>query len=291
MKTILVPTDFSPTAQSAIRVASNLARKANGKVILLHVVDDIGDGSFNVEGEVAHTDEWQNHAFTVKMIEKARRELALLKNNLESEGVSVGTLLRLGNPFHGMQTIITEQRADIVVMGTHGSSGFEELMIGSNTEKVVRRSSCPVLSVSQIPATSHVRKIVWATSMTDDEKDFAEVVKSFQALEDAHIFLVRINTPAIFKSDVGVRQELNAFAKRYRLQNFSINSFNDYTEEEGIVRFAEDVDADLIALATHGRTGLSHVIKGSIAEDVVNHSARPVLTSVLRPEKKKKRKQ
>jgi nucleotide-binding universal stress UspA family protein len=72
------------------------------------------------------------------------------------------------------------------------------------------------------------------------------------------------------------------------LKNFTINLFSDNTEEEGIVYFAEQVDADLIAMATHGRTGFAHVISGSIAEDVVSHSKRPVLTFVIKHRKKGK---
>jgi nucleotide-binding universal stress UspA family protein len=59
-----------------------------------------------------------------------------------------------------------------------------------------------------------------------------------------------------------------------------MNVFSDFSEEEGILHFATSVSADLIAMATHGRTGFAHVLVGSIAEDVVNHSSRPVLTYV-----------
>jgi nucleotide-binding universal stress UspA family protein len=54
------------------------------------------------------------------------------------------------------------------------------------------------------------------------------------------------------------------------------------TEEEGIIYFADSINADLIALATHGRTGFAHVLAGSIAEEVVSHSKRPVLTFVTK---------
>jgi nucleotide-binding universal stress UspA family protein len=66
------------------------------------------------------------------------------------------------------------------------------------------------------------------------------------------------------------------------LKNYTINIFNDLSEEEGVIYFADSIHADMIAMATHGRTGFAHVLAGSIAEDVVNHSKRPVLTFVVK---------
>ena len=71
---------------------------------------------------------------------------------------------------------------------------------------------------------------------------------------------------------------MEKFAKKHNLTNYSLNIYNDVTEEEGIVCFADEIDADLISMVTHRRTGIAHLIAGSIAEDVVNHTKRPVLT-------------
>ena len=78
---------------------------------------------------------------------------------------------------------------------------------------------------------------------------------------------------------------MQEFARKLQLKNFTMNVFNDVSEEEGIVYFADSIDADLIAMATHGRTGFAHVLAGSIAEDVVSHSKRPVLTFVTQRRK------
>jgi nucleotide-binding universal stress UspA family protein len=66
--------------------------------------------------------------------------------------------------------------------------------------------------------------------------------------------------------------------QKHGLENYTMEIYNESTEEDGIIYFAEDIDADMIALATHGRTGLKHLLSGSIAEDVVNHAQRPVWT-------------
>jgi nucleotide-binding universal stress UspA family protein len=111
------------------------------------------------------------------------------------------------------------------------------------------------------------------------------VVRATQKLYDATIHLVRINTPGNFQRDVVVKKYMQDYAKKLQLKNFTINVFNDVSEEEGIIYFADSIDADLIAMATHGRTGFAHVLAGSIAEDVVSHSKRPVLTFVTQRRK------
>ena len=71
---------------------------------------------------------------------------------------------------------------------------------------------------------------------------------------------------------------IRSFVKKHNFENIKAEIYNSLSEESGIIEFADDIDADLIAMTTHGRTGLLHLLTGSIAEDVVNHSSRPVWT-------------
>jgi nucleotide-binding universal stress UspA family protein len=280
MKRILIPTDFSKVAQAATRVAIGIAQKASARLILLHIIERPDSVSFNIEGEVSQLDNWEDKIFTLKLIEKAKKEMASITEEASLAGVKVKQELRLGNPFHGMREMIVEEDVDLVVMGTSGRSKIEEMIIGSNTEKVIRHAACPVLTVHGKPGKNEFRNIIYATSLSDDESDFASVVKNAQAMYDATIHIVRINTPDNFQPDNVVKPVMTNFAKKLKLKNFTLNVFNDYTEEEGILHFAESIDADLIAMSTHGRTGFAHVLAGSIAEDVANHAKRPVLTYV-----------
>jgi len=93
--------------------------------------------------------------------------------------------------------------------------------------------------------------------------------------------IVYINTPLNFRPDRENYERLEAFAKRFMLKNCTLNVYNDRDEEEGILGFTHRIKADLIAMSTHGRRGLSRVINGSVAEDIVNHSDIPVWTMSL----------
>lgn len=282
MKKILVPTDFSKSAQNAIDVASQIALQSNAQLVLLHVVEGAGGDSFNVEAQIDTSAGWEDKLFTMRMIEKGKKQLQSSLEALKEQGVRVKTELRMGTPFHGMRTIITEHNVDLVVMGTSGHSKMEEMIIGTNTEKVVRHARCPVLTVQRKPARVDFKNIVYATSMSEDEEVFSKIIRRTQQLYDATIHLVRINTPGNFERDVVAKRELQAFAKKLQIKNFTVNVFNDLSEEEGIIYFADSINADMIAMATHGRTGFAHVLAGSIAEEVVSHAKRPVLTFVTK---------
>ncbi len=285
MKKILVPVDFSKPAMNAAEVAADIARKTGAQVILLHVIEEIVGDSVKVTGDTGVGKTWESKVYTVKLVEKAKKQLAKLAEDPRFEGVRTRTELRLGTPYHGMNAIISEQKVDLVVMGTAGRTDLESMIIGSNTEKVVRSARCPVLTVQDKPANKAFKDIVYATAMSKDEEVFSRIVRATQKVYDSTIHLVRINTPGNFQRDAVVKKYMADFAKKLQLKNFTINVFNDITEEEGIIYFAESIGADMIAMATHGRTGFAHVLAGSIAEDVVSHSKRPVLTFVTKHKK------
>ncbi|MFZ1806492.1 MAG: universal stress protein [Cyclobacteriaceae bacterium] len=281
MKRILVPTDFSKTSIIALEVACEIAKKGGAEVIALHVVEEATSESFRVSGEVVPQN-FADKLYTLKLLEKAKKQLEKLVMDPKFSSIKLDGEMRLGNAFHGMNAIITEQKVDLVVMGTQGHSRLQEMIIGSNTEKVVRHSKVPVLSVHKKPAKVNFKNIVYATSMSKSEEKFAKVVMQAQDMYNSKIHLVRINTPGDFQRDKVAKEYMEKFAKKLGLKNYTINVYNDLTEEEGIIYFAESIQADMIAMATSGRTGFAHVLAGSIAEEVVSHAKRPVLTLVTK---------
>ncbi len=281
MKRILVPTDFSKTSIIALDVACEIAKKGGASVVALHVVEESTPESFRVSGEVPPPN-FEDRLYTLKLLEKSKKQLEKLVLNPKYSSIKLDGELRLGNPYHGMNAIITEQKMDLVVMGTRGHSRLQEMIIGSNTEKVVRHAKVPVLSVHKRPTKVNFKNIVYATAMSKDEEKFSKVVMAAQALYNSKIHLVRINTPGDFQRDRVAKEYMEKFAKKLGLKNYTINVYNDITEEEGIIYFADSINADMIAMATHGRTGFAHVLAGSIAEEVVSHAKRPVLTFVTK---------
>jgi nucleotide-binding universal stress UspA family protein len=281
MKKILVPVDFSKTSLIAVEVAFDIAKKDGAELILLNVVEEATADSYRISGEW-QSENWEDKIFTYRLLEKAKKQLEKLVQEPRFSAVKITGELRLGNPFHGMNAIVSEHKVDLIVMGTKGHTKLEEMIIGTNTEKVVRHAHCPVLTVHKKPSSNDFKNIVYASALSKEEEVFSRIVKRTQQLYNSTIHLVRINTPADFQRDREVKNYMEKFAKKLQLRNYTINVYNDTSPEEGIINFAESIDADMIAMATHGRTGLAHMMAGSVAENVVGHSGRPVLTFVVK---------
>jgi len=247
----------------------------------MNVVEEITTESYRISGEW-HKADWQDRIYTYELLKKSSAQLEKLVKDPTYSAVKITGELRVGNPYHGITTIITEKKVDLVVMGTRGHTKLDEMVIGTNTEKVVRLSRCPVLTVHRKPATMDFKNVVYATAMAPEEEVFSRIVKRTQQVYDSTIHLLRVNTPSNFQRDRVSKDNLYKYAKKLGLKNYTINVYNDIGEEEGIIYFSESISADMIAMATHGRTGFAHVMAGSIAEDVVGHAKRPVLTFVVR---------
>lgn len=281
MKTILVPTDFSDQATYALDLAYDIAKKSGAAVKVLNVVEAPAESSFSATGE-ATTGAGMNSVYFVQLVESVKKRLVAIDEDPKYADVKLEGYVEIGNPYESISRTIVDHKVDLVVMGTRGVSGLEEIFVGSNTEKVVRRAHCPVLAVKEPAHSDTIKNIVLATNLRDDhEALFAELTK-LQQLFDATVHIVRINTPSSFENDRYYKTEMEKFAQQHKLTNYTLNVYNDSDEEDGIIYFAEQIDADMIAMGTHGRSGIGRLLSGSIAEDVVNHAKRPVWTFRLR---------
>ena len=283
MKRILVPTDFSEQAGYAMDLACQIAQKTKGEVIAMHVLDhtglfdfSAGSSAYPLMGNPAGLD--LDQKFLESLYENAEEKCTQFLKEHEKEGIKITKKIKIGSAFHYITEEINEHKTDLVIMGSKGSSGFEEVLIGSNTEKVVRHAKCPVLTVKTKMNIEDVNDIVFATNFKAEDSHVAEELKKLQEVFKAKLHLVRVNTPNSFDTNRRIMALADAFIKENNISNYTINIYSDKVEEDGIIFYAQDINADLIALATHGRSGLLHLLSGSIAEDVVNHAKRPVWT-------------
>jgi nucleotide-binding universal stress UspA family protein len=282
IKRILVPTDFSEQAKYAYEIAISIARKTGAVIKLLHVVEVPYGSTFTATGDVSIPNDNMEQVFVLQLLEKTKSDMAKLVKSTEHAGVDVVQEVDVDRPISKIKSIIKDENVDLVVMGSKGSSGLDEFLLGSNTEKVVRSADCPVLTVKQSDPDFTVNEIVLASDFKREIRHAIERFKVFQDLFGARMHLVYVNTPGAFESSSSIREKLESTAQNYGLKNYTTNVYNDTIEEDGILHFAEDIRADLIMMATHGRTGLSHLLSGSIAEDLVNHTKIPVLTFNLK---------
>ena len=140
LQTILVPSDFSECSEAAMRYGLELARRFDAQLHLLHVVQD------------PLTQPWAAEGFSAplfEVVEKWQREARerLLSWVPEADRARVTVSSIIAWPYAQILRYATENRVDLIVMGTHGRGGMSHLLLGSIAEKVVRRAPCPVLTV------------------------------------------------------------------------------------------------------------------------------------------------
>ena len=273
MKKILVPCDFSDSAVQAFKFAVEVANQSKGEVLLLNVVElpviheNIMMPTFSYEG-----------TFLDEMKQQADKDFAKMISKWAKEGPKVSTFIQYGAPTPTISQFDKDKKADLIIMGTKGASGLKEFFVGSNTEKIVRWSPVPVMAIKKSVKASSIKNIVFPTTLGDGEEELTMKVKALQAFFKAKLHVLNVNTPANFRPDVDTRQQMKDFAKRFMLKDYTLNVYNDLNEERGVANFIKEVNGDMVAMATHGRKGLNHLMGGSIAEDVVNHIECPIWT-------------
>ena len=269
MKKILVPTDFSESAYAAADVAANIARKTDARVYLLHVVSLL---------EYGDEEEISKQLFVMKLVRKRMQEMV---NQPFFQGVNVVEALQFDLVHENVSKLAIKNEIDLIVMGSHGVSGIKELIWGSNAQKILRRSKCPVLTVKRVPKNMDFKNIVFASNFESEVESAFFHIQRFSEIFDAKLHLLRVGTVGEFATTKSCTEKMHNMAKATGLSAYTTNVYNSNTLESGISEFSQESEADLTAIATHGRDGLFHILFGSRTEALVNHEDIPVLSMTI----------
>ena len=271
MKRILVPIDFSKYSEEALKVAAQISRKNKSEIILLHLLElpHQGGDTMSTGSSIPEIMFYKNAAIG---------NLEELMDADYLKGIYVSEATKFEKVPEGILEVSKTNQVDLIVMGSHGTSGFEELLVGSNAEKVVRSSDIPVLVVKRNAGDFRAKNLVFASDFSKEIRKPFQKMLEFAKIFNSNLYLVMICTPSSFRTTQVAEKIMHDFVADFDIENYSTHVYNDANIEKGIFNFANSVEADLIAIGTHGRTGLSHFFNGSIGEDVANHSKRPIIT-------------
>ena len=279
MNNILVPTDFSVEAHYAFDVALHLAQHTGGRITLLHVLELAEAGGFSSSGSsVASPNGSIDQIFAIKLMEVTKRRLHdLMREAATWAGdVVVQDAVEVDRIGEGILAAIKHHNIGLVVMGTQGHGAMEHFFVGSNTERVIRLAPCPVLTVKHQAGDFEVRTIVFPSDFTEEAaratNSLHEVLAAFP---NAQLHLLHV---ASDRDEHGMRQHMQAFAERAQLPDVQTGIITARSTVAGIEEYARQVEADLVIIPTHARSGLSSFFRTSIAETVATHALPPVLT-------------
>lgn len=287
MKTILVPTDFSKCSVYGLELAADLAKRTKAKIFIVNVIKPVNyyyPANAMVESPA-------NTVILSEAAEQMKEESfenlnILLKKNFLS-GLHCQILTLTDNNIHNAIVDYSKKiNAGVIVMGSHGSSGFKGIFLGNTAERVVRFSECPVIVVPEKIKKLEFKNLVFASDFKEEAYEIFPLVKNFARFYGLKIKLLKVNVIEHFKRTADNILDMRAFNKHFK-NNYPMTVYDDYTIDEGILNFAEDSNADIIAIGTHGKKGLARFLKSDISEDTIRLTNKPILVVNFKADKHK----
>lgn len=289
LERLLVATDFSETARSGLDWALEVARTHDAAIDLVHALLVPNRATDFVPSPPD---------FSESLQEAAAGRLTEVTEEVRQQGVEINSELRLGVASQVILQAASDLNSDLIVVGTRGLAGLKHLLLGSTAERVVQHSPCPVLTVHPGDIDQHrrIRTILIPADFSEDAGSIHKAAMTLlgQPSSDAKIVLLHVyhlpyeytaygaipTSLDYFKDVQGAAEErLSGLAAPLRDKGMKVETLaKEGYPPEVIIDEAERAGADLIAMGTHGRSGLAHLLLGSTAERVVQSARCPVLT-------------
>lgn len=286
---IVVPVDFSPHSQAAAVRACELARASGSSIHLVHAV--------RPPVVMAHEFAFPADYWNI-LREAASKEMSALQDSLAKEGVELTADLVNMEAVGAICVASNEEDVDLIVMGTHGYTGWKHAFLGSVTERTLRSVSTPVMAVKlgdSLPENGSIRNILVATDFSSHSRVAAREAAKWAKHLDAEIELVHVvPEPASLLAAYSVPGGPELLHEIRDAASGQLEDFHASIEALGakvssrllggdaptaIAKRAEEIGAQLVALGTRGNTGLKHVFLGSVAERTLRLSPCSVLVA------------
>ena len=274
IKNILTPTDFSATAHLAIEHSAFMARVSKATLHLLHVIK-ISEFTYTINNPAAIGNDIKDiENFSLQKLNEIAEQLCI------KYGISVNTLISKGNPAEEIEIAVTNYNIDIVIMGTHGASGFNEYFIGSNAHKTIKKCHCPLLTVQVDSKKIGFHDIVLPIENTHHSLEKVNKTIDFAKLYAAKIHLLGIH----HKIEDATEKQFELMLENVEMVishaglSYDKTIVNGENLAEQTLKYATKNNADLIVVLTDHESELNDSLLGALAKQMVNHSKIPVLS-------------
>ena len=266
MKKILVPTDFSPCAENAVEVALKIAEKSKAQIIFQHLYAE--------KSGIAHVPVQTTALDPDRGLAKSKLdELVMRAGNM---GLDALPLFVLNEGNDKIENYIDPMSIDLVVMGSHGATGFRELIIGSQTQRVVRHSSAPVLVIKHKPEKSEFTDILFPSTFHEDVSNALRMPVELASLWNGTVHLLYVGLEKDKQTKAEIEAKMKRAEEKFSKASFTRNFITTNDPEWGIKHPAKEIGPQMIALTTQLKTG-AFIFNHSLAENLVNRETLPVL--------------
>jgi nucleotide-binding universal stress UspA family protein len=276
MKKILIPTDLSPNAGNAIRYALNFCKNSPTELVFLHATHpmlDLPDTSLEFYDPIVFQDEKEQLNFVRTSLKKLFEE-----EKIDQEKLNFSIELRIGFAADEIVRVAKEFNCDLIIMGTQGATGLEKLLLGSITYSVIKKTEIPVLAIPSNYTFKEIDKIVFATDyegisnkktltpLFDVANTFDAKVLMFHTIEAKEPIAAYIEELQVWKTEKNFH---------HIKHTNSIANCEDVTL--GIIEFAEENDASIIAMIPHSYNFFTNLIHKSKTKEIALESKVPLL--------------
>src|ERR1700756_164333 len=286
LKSILCPIDFSEFSATAYQHALSLAEYYKARLVALHVVEIWKYPFADYAGQEADYGK-----FSKMMSEGGEMQLHRFTQQYSAGRLQPELVVDQGNAPRCILSFAQRENIEGIVMGTHGRSGFDRLVLGSSTDRVIRKAACPVLVVSNAvqkaverPDSHHrLSRIIYCTDFSHNSEQARGYAISLAAEYNAELALFHVaeNPPDVSKAEAIVAartQELDKLVSETERESLNVRSAVRFGKPyEEIVRYANDVRADLIIMTARGGDAVDRAVFGSTTYRVIQLGPCPVL--------------
>lgn len=271
MKHILVPTDFSESANNASKFALDIAKSLQLPVRFLHSV------STSVDWTKLSLEDEKKYPETKARINNVKDELKKLEKKAIEKGVESEHSIIYNTGMDDLANYVHPNYYELVIMGTHGTKGFEKIL-GSNTQKLIRQSKVPVLAIKNSFDFKTLKKTLIATNLQEESAKAFETVYNILKQLKPKIEVIYINTPYNFKETGEIDNMASEFLEKIGIKDLKVQCLNANNEARGLGMALNKLKPDLFTSITHRRTGFDTIFSPSITEEIINNYDIPVLS-------------
>lgn len=232
-------------------------------------------------GEVSSKIDQEGELFNLQLLQVNKQKLEVLVEKYSDHGVDIQTAIVDEEFKDGIDEYLHRENIDLVVMGTSGEENASEAFTGNHTEQVIKISKCPVLSVRDGFLINDFNKIVLAVNVIKDNphvNDALNTLADVAACFDAHIYLVHVRDKATDYANIDLKEFFTEMAERAGLRNYSVTIYEADDQANGVIQFAREVKAGLIAVIKNSTDGIFRIFSSHFSDRLVKEVGRPVFT-------------
>ena len=277
LKRLLILTDFDDLSKKVISFAINIARQLKvSEIVSLNIISPAY--THTTSGDLLATESLQANQFNNQILRKNQELAENEARSFSTDKVNITPEVVFGNSIVGLNAIMEDLEAGLLVCGSRDEHSFWQKIFGSETEKIIRKVDFPTVILKEGTIINEVNVIAVAIDVNEETQDGLKDILDFGALLEARLQLLHVITDEGISSEEAI-DKLHHLAKMNKLKNYDINIVNNDSLESGLRSFIRKNNPDMVAVLSQGKSKLKKLIYGSKVEDIMEETDKPVFIS------------